>query len=252
LAPTTEARIQLCGSFVLSLGGERRERDLPGRQGRLLLTYLALSRMRPVTRDELIEAIWEEQPAESADASLSALLSKLRRLVQVDGTHELRLALPLGAEVDVEVATNAAHRAEAAVAAGNWDEALGPAHVAMYICERPFLGREDLHWVADERRRLEGLKLAAYECIAVAGLQVGGTGRDLAERIARRLTEAAPFRETGHLHLMNALIADENRAEALRVYDDLRCRLRDELGTAPGPMLQALHANLLSTEPAAG
>ena len=33
---------------------------------------------------------------------------------------------------------------------------------------------------------------------------------------------------------MEALAAQGNTAEALRVYDDLRCRLRDELGTAPG------------------
>ena len=51
---------------------------------------------------------------------------------------------------------------------------------------------------------------------------------------------------------MEALAAQGNTAEALRVYDDLRCRLRDELGTAPGAELQELHQLLLGPGPGGG
>ena len=44
---------------------------------------------------------------------------------------------------------------------------------------------------------------------------------------------------------MEALAAQGNTAEALRVYDELRDLLRDELGTAPSAELQALHRRLL-------
>jgi DNA-binding SARP family transcriptional activator len=250
MVTATEARIQLCGNFVVSVGGERRERELPGRQGRVLLAYLALARMRPSTRYELIEAVWGEDAPEAADAGLSALLSKLRKVVQIEGSHELRLSLPVGASVDVEVTTNALHLAESAVSTGNWDAVWGPAHVAMYIAERPFLAGEDLPWIEDERHRLEGIKLTAYECLAALGPHAGGAGLATAERAARRLVAAAPFRETGHLHLIEILEARGNRAEALRAYDVLRCLLRDELGTAPGPMLQSLHQRLLRIEEA--
>lgn len=47
--------------------------------------------------------------------------------------------------------------------------------------------------------------------------------------------------------LAEVLEAAGNVAEALRVYDNVRCRLRDELGTAPSPALQALHLRLLRT-----
>ena len=45
---------------------------------------------------------------------------------------------------------------------------------------------------------------------------------------------------------MQVLAARDNPAEGLRVYEELRVRLRDELGTAPSPTTQALHKRLLS------
>ena len=40
------ARVQLCGTFAVELFGRRIDNMLPGRQGRLLFAYLALSRLR--------------------------------------------------------------------------------------------------------------------------------------------------------------------------------------------------------------
>ena len=42
--------------------------------------------------------------------------------------------------------------------------------------------------------------------------------------------------------------ASGNPAEALRAFDELRQMLRDELGTAPGPAVMAVHARLLRGE----
>ncbi len=52
------ARVQLCGTFAVELAGRRVNQALPGRQGRLLLAYLALSRLQPVPRDVLVDALW--------------------------------------------------------------------------------------------------------------------------------------------------------------------------------------------------
>ena len=43
-------RVQLCGRVAIDLGGRRVEHSLPGRQGRLLFVYLAIHRLRAVTR----------------------------------------------------------------------------------------------------------------------------------------------------------------------------------------------------------
>ena len=64
-------------------------------------------------------------------------------------------------------------------------------------------------------------------------------------RSARELVVAAPFREHADVLLMEILVARGNGAEALRVYDELRTRLRDELGATPAPELRELQAQLL-------
>jgi hypothetical protein len=53
-------RIQLCGPLAFEIDGRRIDRDLPGHQGRLLFAYLVLHRLRPVRRDELIDALWPD------------------------------------------------------------------------------------------------------------------------------------------------------------------------------------------------
>jgi hypothetical protein len=45
---------------------------------------------------------------------------------------------------------------------------------------------------------------------------------------------------------MRALVARGNDAEAMRVYDSLMRRLRDDLGVRPSHASQALHADLLT------
>ena len=46
---------------------------------------------------------------------------------------------------------------------------------------------------------------------------------------------------------MEALERRGNPAEALRAYDRLRVRLREELGIAPSPTVQAVHRRLLQS-----
>jgi pentatricopeptide repeat protein len=59
------------------------------------------------------------------------------------------------------------------------------------------------------------------------------------------LTGLAPYRETGHRLLMEALARRGNVAEALRAYEKLRVLLREELGIAPSPAMQSVHQRLL-------
>jgi DNA-binding SARP family transcriptional activator len=44
---------------------------------------------------------------------------------------------------------------------------------------------------------------------------------------------------------MEALAREGNNAEALRAYDELRTRLRNDLGVAPSAQTQELHKELL-------
>jgi SARP family transcriptional regulator, regulator of embCAB operon len=244
----TKARIQLCGRFVVVIDGSRIEARLPGRRGRVLFAYLVLNRGRPVGRDELLMAGWGEDVPAAAGNALSVLLSKLRHGLGADGLvgrAGVELALPPATLVDVEAALEGAHRAESAIAEGRWAQAWGPAGIAYHVATRPFLAGLEAPWIDGWRRRLEEVRLRGLECFAAAGLGLGGPALAQAEERARMLTELAPYRETGHRILLEALERRGNLAEALRAYERLRVLLRDELGVAPSPAVQAVHRRLL-------
>ena len=68
LASSNPVRIQICGALAVERDGERLEARLPGRQGRLLFTYLVVNRHRHIPRDELAEALWREPDPAAVDA----------------------------------------------------------------------------------------------------------------------------------------------------------------------------------------
>lgn len=248
MAPAGPTRIQLCGRLAVDLEGRRVEDVLPGGKGRLLFAYLVLNRDRRMTRDELLMAVYGEDAAADQHPSLSVLLSKLRSVIgheRLHGRSELELVLPADAFVDVEAARAGLHRAESHVAAGEWAESWGPAGVAYHVARRPLLQGEDRPWLDEWRRRLRDVELRGLECFAEARLNLGGPALWQAEDCARQLIELAPYRETGHRILIEALARDGNVAEALLAYDRLRVLLREELGVAPGPAVQKVHQRLL-------
>ena len=246
----TKARIQLCGRFVADIDGSRIEDTLPGRIGRVLFAYLVLNRGRPLPRDTLLMAGWgEDAPAEARNA-LNVLLSKLRHGLGAEhlrGRTEIELLLPPATFVDAEAALEGAHRAESAIAEGRWAQAWGPAGIAYHVATRPFLTGLEAPWIDEWRRRLEEVRLRGLECFAAASLGLGGPALAQAEERARMLTELAPYRETGHRLLMEALARRGNVAEALRAYERLRVLLREELGIAPSPTVQGVHRRLLDS-----
>jgi DNA-binding SARP family transcriptional activator len=194
LASAGPLRIQICGSLAIEHDGQRVEARLPGRQGRLLFTYLVVNRHRQVSRDELAEALWREPDPAAVDTRLNPLLSKLRRVFDVgavDGRVTIQLHLP-DAWVDLEAAVEAIHRAESAVAQHDWVRAWGPVLVALFVAERDFLPGEDAPWIDEIRHQLTVLRLRALECYAATELSLGGAELAGAVRAGRQLIRLAP------------------------------------------------------------
>src|SRR3954447_22627139 len=150
---TTPTRIQVCGHLLVEIDGERVEDALPGRQGRLLLAYLALNRDRPVRRDELVAALWgDEAQGGAGDALLRPPLSRLRKALgpgRIEGRGEVALVLPDGAEVDWEVAQAALAETRAALSRGDARTAYGQAQVAVDIANRGLLPGLEAAWIDD-------------------------------------------------------------------------------------------------------
>src|SRR5215468_348012 len=107
-------RIQLCGRFAVVIDGQPAESRLPGRQGRLLVAYLATYRAQPVERTVLLDALWPDGGAGAA-VTLTVLLSKARTLLapaEIRGRRTLQLVLPADSAVDLETATTSLHSAD--------------------------------------------------------------------------------------------------------------------------------------------
>jgi len=252
------ARIYLTGHVAIEHDAAViTEREFPGRQGRLAFVYLALLRDRPTSRAEITSVLWPEQEPADPETALSAILSKLRRLLRRAGLEaseaaidmcsgSVSLRLPADTWIDVEAAANAIDEAEGALRAGQTAQAWAHVNVAVTIGRRALLPDFAGPWLEARRAALaEGLA-RGLRCLAA----ISATNQEpaLAVRYAAEAVQLEPFRETGYQSLMRLHFAMGDRAEALRVFGRCRDLLRDELGTSPSPQTEALFLEILRAE----
>ena len=242
-------RIYLTGEVAVE-HGERllRDAELAGRQGRLALVYLVAERERAVTQSELAELLWPDSLPPSWPVALSAVISKLRQKLGTVGLDRDRIIAnafrcyqfrpPADTWIDIEAAADALHQAEGAVQANQPQAAYGPALIATTIARRPFLPGEDAPWVMTRRERLRETLVRALDCRVEALIWNGELA--LAQDQARAAVDLEPFRESGYRRLMQVLVRRGDRAEAVRVYQDCKRRLAEELGVAPSAETESL------------
>ena len=254
MANTLRLKVFVAGRVAVETDGAViDEAQLGGRQGRLLFAYLVAERSRPVPRDELAEALWGETPPATRDKALTVIASKLRGALTdtgLDGRELLtaafgcyRLDLPEGTWVDLFAAESSAQDAEEALAAGELDQARAAAESAESLARPPFLPGEDGTWVEQKRRDIADIRERALSVLADACLR-SGAAREAA-KWAEELIALSPFREAGYRRLMEAHVVAGNRAEALRVYEQCRQLLAEELGAYPSPETDSIYRALL-------
>jgi SARP family transcriptional regulator, regulator of embCAB operon len=230
------------------------ERGFPSRQVRRAFAYLVTEHLRPVPRQELAGALWDDDAAPPAmEAALSAVLSKIRAAIRrasladavsLDATFgAYQLRLPPEVWIDAEAAVRAVDEAEGLLRLGRGSQGWGRACVAAAIARRPFLPGEEGAWITTVRNRLRATLVRALDCLAEAWL-ANGEGA-LAVQAATEVVELEPYRESAHLRLMRVHAALGNRAEALRAYERCREILREGLGADPSPAIEALALELL-------
>src|SRR3954447_6578384 len=157
-----------------------------GRQ-RALLALLLVEAGQTVSRDRLIEALWEGRPTASASPSLDAYLSRLRRAFREAGAGDVIVtrapgyALP-GPDTDAAEFARLVARAGAAGSAGNPAESAARLREAFALWRGPaYEDVADAPWARAEIQRLEGLRLTALEEQFDAELALGRHDAVLAE-----------------------------------------------------------------------
>jgi DNA-binding SARP family transcriptional activator/tetratricopeptide (TPR) repeat protein len=217
-------------------------------QQRLLLAVLAMQAGRVVPVSELIDAVWDEAPPRSAQASVQALVTRLRRIlaglpgggIQRCGDG-YRLRIEPG-EVDVQrfrsLARAGREACDGLAAVAALDQALALWRGAA-LADVPGTAK-----IEAIRSGLAQERLSAMQDRIGALLELG-RDREAAEELTGLLA-GHPMAEGLAGMLMVALHRCGRQADALQVFRDMRRRLSSELAVEPGPELQRLHQRILA------
>ncbi|WP_307818332.1 AfsR/SARP family transcriptional regulator, partial [Streptomyces sp. MBT60] len=239
------------------LGTTRALRDdgtavtLGGARLRALLTVLALRPGRTVPAGVLVDEVWDGDPPADAAGALQALIGRLRRALGHSAVESVaggyRLAAPPDA-VDLHRFERLAGEGSRALENGDAADALAVLGEALALWSGPALA--DLPDRTAAASRWEARRLDARRAVLGALLALGRPGEALPELAV--LCDAHPLDEPLQVLRIRALRDAGRPAEALAAYEEVRTLLDDRLGTAPGPALRALHAELLHPVRATG
>ncbi|MGF6883263.1 DNA-binding SARP family transcriptional activator/tetratricopeptide (TPR) repeat protein [Nocardia sp. GAS34] len=220
------------------------ELELGPPQRRAVLAALLLHAGRTATVEQLVDAVWGDEPTASAVGALRNHVALLRRvgpaelLTSTAGGYRLRA--PLGA-VDVELAYE--HLAAAEAHARDPEAARCELSAALRLWTGTPLSGVPGPFAAGQRGRFIELRLAVLEKRLAADMALGRHLEILPE--LSELVAEYPHRERFRVLHIEALHRAGRRAEGLEAYAATRRLLVDELGLEPGERLRALHAGIL-------
>ena len=227
--------------------------ELGGPLQRALLALLLLDVGRVVSRERLIDGLWNTEPPPRAARSLETKVSRLRATL---GAHASVVARGGGYVIDAPADELDLYRFEQALEEGRSLLAEDPAAARWRLQSALALWRgEPLSGLPDgvlavERARLEGKRLEALEARIDADLRLG-EGVSLVGELEKLRCEY-PARERVTEQLMLALYRSGRHTDALEAYRGTYRYLRDELGLEPGPRLRELEQAILRHDASLG
>jgi predicted ATPase/DNA-binding SARP family transcriptional activator len=247
-------RFRVLGSVQASVDG--RSLPLGGPRQVSLLACLLVHANRPVSGDELIDAVWGSARS-GADKRLQMAIARLRKslvplnnaggpaLETVGGGYRLSVA---PGDLDAEVFAAGVLEGRRALEAGEFERAAGLLQEALGLWRGPALSEVAFEDFAQpEVRRLEELRWAALEARVDSELALGRHSEVVGE--LEGLLAQAPERERVAGQLMLALYRCGRQTDALEVYQRHRAHLADELGLEPAPELRTLQVQILEQAP---
>jgi DNA-binding SARP family transcriptional activator len=247
--------VRLLGPVELIVDG--RPVQVPTAKLRALLAILVIHRGRVVSTARLIDELWDESPPRTAEATLHAYVSRLRKIFTSDGapvTTELLIRRRPGYQLAItpdQVDTNhfqaLVDSAQAVAEAGEPAEAVRILEGALSLWRGPALAEfADRSFARAEALALEDLRLTAVEQWVESHLRLGDH-LDLVGEL-QRLTTEHPMRERLWGQLMVALYRSGRRGDALLAFQRAQAYLQKELGIEPQDELRALADAVLAQD----
>ncbi len=254
---TEQQEHQLCFAVLGPVRARRGDQELlmGSPQQRALLAALLLRGGHTATAEELIDAIWGEDPPDQAKAALRTYASRIRKalgsdaevLVSESGGYAIRTNRAYtDVALDLDIATAHVSDAEKSAASGDRSRARDAYATALEQWSGEPLAHVPGPFAERHRHRLSDWQLSLLEHRLDLDLQLGSHAHAVSELTA--LTAAHPLRERLRELLMLALYRSGRQAEALAVYADTRRMLADELGVDPRPELSELHQRILGAD----
>jgi tetratricopeptide (TPR) repeat protein len=218
---------------------------------------LALRANQAVSRSELIDGMWGEDPPTSAVNSVHVYVAGLRRVLEPDRAHRAPgqvlsasgpgYLLRLGSgQLDAAALDRHLTQARQSLPTGDLMAAAQSLDAALGLWQGVPLAGIPGPWADIERVRLDELRLTAIEERIDVMLALGGHHEAVAQLAV--LIREHPLRERFRGQLMVALYRCGRQADALAEFAAARRFLARELGIAPGPGLRRLHQQILAAD----
>ena len=225
------------------------EHQLGSRKARMALRILGIALGRPVSVERLADVLWSDDQPRDPPAQLAVLMSRLRGVLGSSRISHGDAGYALHADwIDLIAASELESEADRRLREVEPAPALAAAMAARVLLAHPAL--DDEAWLVEERRAVERLSARARHLVARAALAAGdlATGVEAAEQA---LDEDAYDEESLRL-VMAALAAQGRSSSALAMYERMRERLADELGTSPSELTDAAQVAVLKGLPVPG
>jgi DNA-binding SARP family transcriptional activator/tetratricopeptide (TPR) repeat protein len=250
-------RVGVLGPVTAWYGHEELRVGQPRQQA--VLGILAMRANRVISRGELVDAVWGQDPPASAEGGIYTYVAGLRRVIEPTRSARGpgRVLVSSGAgyvlhlvpgQPDAVAFEQQLARARQLRKNGDPVGAVDALEGALGLWRGVAFAGVPGPFAETERVRLAELRSGAAEERADVLLSLGRHEEVVPDLTA--LVADHPLRERMRGLLMIALYRGGRHAEALRVFADGRHVLAEELGIDPGTELSRIHQQVLTCDPA--
>jgi DNA-binding SARP family transcriptional activator/tetratricopeptide (TPR) repeat protein len=218
-------------------------------QQRTVLAVILLNEGTVASTDELVEALWAEEPPVGAVKTVRTYVSRLRAVLESSGNTIESVARGYLLRPDAEHFDLARFRSLTSGLGSSVParDRASRARQALKIFRGEPLAGLNGSWAQIHRTRLSALRAATYETLFAAEIEIGLHAAVIAEIPA--VIGQFPFREKLHELQILALHRAGLRAAALAAYRGVQQFLDQELGVEPMTSLQEMHRRIRRNDP---